>query len=223
MQVALQLYTVRDQVAVQWQRTLKLVAKAGYRAIEFAGYPFMSVNADELKAFLRQTGLQPVSAHVSYQDFRKNPENFIRYADELGLTFLVTEPDVRRILSKSELESLAVEMEQLGMEVVKRGLRLAVHNHSIQFERCIDDKPLYWHLVEKTDPRYVLFQPDVYWIKYAGFDPVVVIDSLKGRCPLLHLKDMRDEQTKEMTEIGQGIIDFKKITLIAEKSGVEWH
>ncbi len=223
MRVALQLYTVRDQVAAQWQRALRRVAEAGYGAVEFAGHPFMNMGAMELKGFLEQVGLQPVSAHIAYRSLRENPDGVLRYSSELGLEFVVTEPDTRSISSEGELDGLAAEMDRLGMEAAERGLRLAMHNHSVQFERSIGGKPIYWHLVEKTDPRYVFFQPDVYWVKYAGFDPVAVISSLRGRCPLLHLKDMKDERTREMAEVGQGVIDFEAVISAAEKSGAEWY
>ena len=223
VRIALQLYTVRDQIARDWRGTLERVAAAGYRAVEFAGDPFMSVLAGELKRFLEGVGLKPVSAHVSYRDLRSSSERVLSYAAELGLSFVVAEPDVRWVASERDAAKLAEEVSEVGRAVARRGMRYAMHNHAVQFERLVGGRPVYWLLVELTDPRYVYFQPDVYWIKYAGHDPVEVIERLRGRCPLVHLKDMRDERTREMAEIGEGVIDFAKIVEAGSRAGVEWY
>ena len=223
VRIALQLYTVRDQIAGDWRRALERVAAGGYRAVEFAGNPFMSVPAGELKEFLEGVGLKPVSAHVSYRDLKGDPDRVLSYAVELGLSFVVAEPDVRWVASEKDAAKLAEEVSEVGREVSRRGLRYAMHNHAIQFERLVGGRPVYWLLVELTDPRYVHFQPDVYWVKYAGHDPVEVIERLRGRCPLVHLKDMKDERTREMAEIGEGVIDFAKVVEAGSKAGVEWY
>ena len=223
MRVALQLYTVRDQMAKDWRKTLERVAAAGYRAVEFAGGPFLSIPASELKEILGALGLKPVSAGVSYRDLRSDPERVLSYAAELGLRFVQAEPDVRWVASERDAAKLAEEMSEVGREVSRRGMRYTMHNHAVQFERLVGGRPVYWLLVELTDPRYVYFEPDVYWIKYAGHDPVEVIERLRGRCPLVHLKDMKDERTREMAEIGEGVIDFAKIVEAGSRAGVEWY
>ena len=210
-------------MARDWRRTLERVAAAGYKAVEFAGHPFATVPAGELKRFLDELGLKPVSAHVPYRDLKGDPDRVLSYAAELGLSFVVAEPDVRRVVSERDAAELAEEVSGMGREVSRRGMRYAMHNHAIQFERLVGGRPVYWLLVELTDPRYVHFQPDVYWIKYAGHDPVEVIERLRGRCPLVHLKDVKDERTREMAEIGEGIIDFAKVAEAGSRAGVEWY
>ncbi|MEM3545800.1 MAG: sugar phosphate isomerase/epimerase [Candidatus Bathyarchaeia archaeon] len=83
--------------------------------------------------------------------------------------------------------------------------------------------PIYEILVKNTDPSYVFFQPDVYWIYYAGYDPCEVIKALKNRCFLIHLKDMKDKVSRGFIELGRGIIDFKAVVEVCESSGVEWY
>jgi len=210
-------------MARDWKRALERVAAAGYRAVEFAGHPLMTVPAGELKKLLDELGLKPVSAHVPYRDLKGDPDRVLSYAAELGLSFVVAEPDVRRVASERDAAELAEEVNWVGRKVSRRGMRYAMHNHAIQFERLVGGRPVYWLLVELTDPRYVHFQPDVYWVKYAGHDPVEVIERLRGRCPLVHLKDMKDERTREMAEIGEGIMDFAKVVEAGSKAGVEWY
>ncbi|TMF49984.1 MAG: sugar phosphate isomerase/epimerase, partial [Chloroflexi bacterium] len=62
MQVALELYTVRDETARDFAGTLRRVAQIGYRGVEFAGYG--NLTAQEMSALLAETGLLPVSTHL---------------------------------------------------------------------------------------------------------------------------------------------------------------
>jgi sugar phosphate isomerase/epimerase len=67
-------------------------------------------------------------------------------------------------------------------------------------------------------------EPDTYWVQYGGGDAVEWCEKLKGRLPLLHLKDYQtnSENTAHMCEIGSGNLNFKKIVAAAEAAGCEW-
>ncbi len=223
MRVALQLYTIRDKIAADYRRALRKVAEIGYKAVEYAGHPFLTVSADELRSLMEELNLRPVSAHVPYNLLRSHTSRVLEYASKVGLDYLVSEPDVRKISTRAEAVEVAEEMSELGREIAGRGMRFCMHNHAVQFEKRIGGKPVYMILVEESDPRYVHFQLDTYWVKYAGYNPVEVLRALKGRCPLIHLKDMRDEESREMTELGRGIINFREIVEVAERVGVEWY
>ena len=45
---------------------------------------------------------------------------------------------------------------------------------------------------------------------------------LKGRCPLLHVKDMEPGDEQFFAEVGEGILDFQEIVAVAEEIGTEW-
>ncbi|MEM2927041.1 MAG: sugar phosphate isomerase/epimerase [Candidatus Bathyarchaeia archaeon] len=223
MKVALQLYTVRDKMAKDCLSTLQLVAEAGYRAVEFAGHPYGTLRAGELRRVLDGLGLKPLSAHIGFGLLEEKPRETLGYASELGLEYVVSEPDMRRIDSLEKCLEAAEKMDALGEQASMQGMRFGMHNHAIEFEKKFEGKTAYGILVENTDPKLVFFQPDVYWIRYAGYDPCKVIESLKGRCPLVHLKDMKDDVSKEMVELGQGSMDFKAIVRSCEGSGTNWY
>lgn len=223
MKVALQLYTVRDKMKVDYISTLRAVADVGYKYVEFAGHPFMSIDVLDLKKFLNEIGIKPVSAHVGFNDLENGFNEIISYAKSLGLKYLVSEPDVREISSLNECLKITEKMNKIGKKVSDNGLRFGIHNHAIEFNKKFDGKTVYDIFVENTDPSLVFFQPDVYWIKYAGYDPVKVIEKLENRCFLVHLKDMKDEVSKDMIELGQGILNFKDIVKACEKAGTEYY
>jgi sugar phosphate isomerase/epimerase len=68
----------------------------------------------------------------------------------------------------------------------------------------------------------LLLEVDVYWCRHAGTDPLKFLARHVRRTPLLHLKDMRDAQSRAFAEIGSGIIDFPPILRTAAQGGVEW-
>ena len=221
MKVAVQLYTIRDKVSEDYVNALKAVSEIGYRAVEFAGHPFGTVKVEELRQLLERLGLKPVSAHVGFKSLEEEPEKVLGYAARLGLSYIVSEPNVRAMKNVEDCLEAAEKMNRIGERARDADMRFGMHNHASEFEVMFNGKTAYEILVENTDPELVFFQPDVYWVKYAGYDPVEIIRRLKGRCFLVHLKDMRADGG--IAELGQGIIDFKAVVEAGEASGVDWY
>ena len=69
-QVALQMYTVRDEAAKDFKGTMRKVGQIGYAGAELAGTGGLS--AQELKALLDESGLIPVGSHVGVPSFEKS-------------------------------------------------------------------------------------------------------------------------------------------------------
>jgi sugar phosphate isomerase/epimerase len=61
-------------------------------------------------------------------------------------------------------------------------------------------------------------------VQHGGGDPVAWCKKLKGRLPLLHMKDYTVNAANQVTfaEIGHGNLNWKKIVAAAEKSGCQW-
>src|SRR5690349_5604291 len=62
LQVALELYTVRDETKRDFAGTLRRVAQLGYDGVEFAGYG--DLTAQEMSALLAETGLRVAGTHL---------------------------------------------------------------------------------------------------------------------------------------------------------------
>jgi sugar phosphate isomerase/epimerase len=77
-------------------------------------------------------------------------------------------------------------------------------------------------LLRETDPELVKMEMDTYWIKRGGEDPAAYLSKLQNRCPLLHIKDMEAGEEQFFAEIGEGILDFTKISKAAEAIGTQW-
>lgn len=83
--LGIQLYSVRDLMATGVAATLELIASAGYREVEFAGY--FDHSPTDLKAMLGAFGLQAPSAHRPYKAFLESPEKVLEHATAMGHQF----------------------------------------------------------------------------------------------------------------------------------------
>jgi len=161
--------------------------------------------------------------HVNFRNLIDKLYDVIGEAVKLSLKYIVPEPSVKEINNLDNSLRIAKIMNEIGERIKKAGMLFGMHNHAAEFERKIGDKTIYDLLVENTNPSLVFFQPDVYWIMYAGYDPVRVIKNLKGRCHLMHIKDMKNPGAKEFAELGQGIMDFKAIVKAGDEAGADWY
>jgi sugar phosphate isomerase/epimerase len=73
-----------------------------------------------------------------------------------------------------------------------------------------------------TDKDLVKMEMDIYWITKAGQDPIALFKKYPGRFPLWHVKDMDKTPKQNFTEVGNGIIDFKKIFKYKDLAGMKY-
>ena len=79
-------------------------------------------------------------------------------------------------------------------------------------------------LYDSAPPNWLQAELDTYWVQYGGGDVVEWCEKMKGRMPVIHLKDyMTDGENKpRMCEIGSGNLDFKRILAAAGTGGCQW-
>jgi sugar phosphate isomerase/epimerase len=71
----------------------------------------------------------------------------------------------------------------------------------------------------------VSFELDVYWARHAGLNPVDLIKRLARRVPLLHAKDMAEQEMSRVMDapVGGGILPWHEILTASERAGVEYY
>lgn len=112
---------------------------------------------------------------------------------------------------------------EIGHKLSKYGMKFTYHNHHFEFAK-IEGKTIMDYLIDGFDPNVVSFVLDTYWVQHGGYDVRKMIERLAGRIDILHLKDMGvslDEKKSDITEIGNGNINFEDIIPLAEKIGVK--
>lgn len=215
--ISIQLYTVRDQIAADFDGTLDRLAEIGYRRVEHAG--FVGRTAAEFKAELDARGIWASSGHVgipqpfdaaawqaSLADARTLRSRYIVHPF-FGIDF-GTGAVVR---DRATWTAFAHDLNQAGRQARAAGLRLGYHNHNWEFFTLTDDpsRTAYDVLIEETDPRYVHFEMDLFWVVRGARDPVDLLRRLGNRVRQYHVKDMN--QGGSFEDPGRGLIDFPRI------------
>jgi sugar phosphate isomerase/epimerase len=229
--VGLQLYTVRDLMKADFDGTIAKVAAIGYKEVEFAGY--FGRTGQQVRAACDKNGLEPISTHVQYDELDDKFPSVIETSKTIGLKYIVC-PWIPEDLRKSPdiWKQAAAKFNHCGEQSKKAGLQFAYHNHWFEF-LPVDGKLPYDALLKECDGNLVKMEMDLCWITAAGSDPLKYFNLYPGRFPLVHVKDLKKlpvitaggsqnfGDTVDLTSVGSGIIDWKRIFAQSEKAGIK--
>ena len=239
MKLGVQLYSVRDDMAQDFEGTLKKVKAMGYEGVEFAG--LYGKSAEEVKALCAKYELEPVSAHVSLGEMRDDPFVIETYA-AIGCKFIaipwLNEEDRP---GHENGDKTIGDVAILGAVAKKNGMKLCYHNHDFEFEK-INGKYVLDLLYEAVPADLLLAELDTCWVNVGGEDPVKYIRKYAGRVDIIHLKDFAGKKSENMyaligvndgkkedtvgdfefRPVGMGLQDLPAIVKAAEESGTEW-
>jgi sugar phosphate isomerase/epimerase len=229
--VGLQLYTVRDLMKTDFDGTIAKVAQVGYKEVEFAGY--FGHTPQQVRAACDKNGLTPVSTHVQYDELDAKFPQVVEDSKAIGLGYIVC-PWIPEELRKSPdiWKQAAAKFNHCGEQSKKAGIQFAYHNHWFEF-LPVDGKLPYDLLLKECDANLVKMELDLCWITAAGGDPLKYFSQYPGRFPLVHVKDLKTMphitaggaqnygDTVDLTEVGSGLIDWKKIFAQSGKAGIK--
>jgi sugar phosphate isomerase/epimerase len=238
--LGLQLYTVRTELARDFDRTLEAIRAIGFEEVEMAG--FFDKSARQLGASLRNAGLRCASVHFPE---RMDPLDAMDTAREIGAKYVVTalyllkptDDDAAyfrlvKNLRLDDYKSMADQCNTLGERARSRGLVLAYHNENMEF------KPLsggtgYDELLRLTEPNLVKLELDCGWVAAAGRSPAEYLSRYGDRYRLLHVKDFKPTVPASYgdsaatvpvpTELGRGHMRYQPILEAAGKARIEYY
>jgi sugar phosphate isomerase/epimerase len=206
MTIALQLYTVRDELKRDFEGTIRKVAAMGYQAVETAkDYGGSPENAAKLFSDL---GLTVTSAHIDLPVGDKRNE-VIETLEMLGTKTAVCPwrpPD--KFESLDGIKSVCDELNEAVASAPS--LRIGYHNHHFECLKLKDGSLPLLKMLDYLDPS-VVFEVDTYWVQTGGANVVDVMNALGKRAALLHMKDGSTKREDAMTALGEGVMDIKAI------------
>jgi sugar phosphate isomerase/epimerase len=235
--IGLQLYTVRDAMQKDAAGTLARVAQIGYNSVEGATYTgsqnFYGMSPKEFASLLKKNGLIIPSSHYRLGEEKVKGEvqkgtmlsewqKAVDDAATVGIKYMVC-----AFLSPAERGGLdhykyvAEQLNKAGETCRKSGIQLCYHNHDFEFI-AQDEKLPFDILLNNTDKSLLKLELDLYWVSKAGHDPIALFSRHPGRFPLWHVKDMDNTPKKAFTEVGNGVINFRKIFTQASKAGLQY-
>lgn len=225
--IALQLYSLREDIGKDYAGTIKKVGGMGFTAIEAAGYAdgkFYGRTPEEFKADIENAGMKVLSSHttrmLSEKELKtKDFSESLKWWDEAiaahkaaGMKYIVAPwMDVPKTLK--DLQTYCEYYNEVGRKSKDAGLQFGYHNHAHEFEK-VEDKVMFDYMLENTNPELVFFEMDVYWTVMGRQSPVDYFNKYKNRFTLLHIKDNR--------ELGQsGMVGFDAIFKNTDAAGVK--
>jgi sugar phosphate isomerase/epimerase len=229
----IQLYSLRTQLATNVPDTLDEVKHWGVKNVELAGT--YGLTAEQFKAQLDLHGLKPVSAHFPYDEYRTNLDAIVRDAGVLGLQYAgcawIPRAHDKPFDEQKCREAIAV-FNHAGEVLARHGVTFFYHPHGYEFQPYQGGK-LFDLMMKETNPKYVHFQMDIFWIVHPGQDPVALLKKYPRRWDMMHLKGMRDSTPTGLltgeTDVANdvaldtGKIDYAPILREAKKIGIKWY
>ena len=221
--IALQLYSVREDCRKDFKGVLEKVAEMGYEGVEFAG--FYGWNADKLRDLLDDLGLKVAGAHISIDAlFGENFNKTVDFHRVLGNKYLIVPglPVDWRNSRDSWLKTAKI-FNELAEKLKTYGIRIGYHNHTVEFQRF--DGKTGWDLFFGNTVSEVIMQLDTSNAMRGGLSNNDIIDILRrypGRAVTIHLKEYSSKDKNAL--IGEGEVDWKNILKFCEKvGGTEWY
>ena len=224
--IGLELYTVRDLFAQDPAGTLKRVAAAGYKEVEIGP----SAKPATLSADLRATGLTAVSGYFDMPKTIDDWKKTVDSAHSLGLSYMTVGDNPS--LDAEAWNRRADFFNQCGKLSLGAGIQFCYHAHFHEFAP-VDGTSGYDIMLTRCEPKLLKMEMDIFWVVYAGKDPLPYWRRFPGRFPLLHIKDMRKDIPINHQEdpspsgpnpfvpVGQGRIDWPAIFAHVNQAGAK--
>lgn len=226
--VGVQAYSFRNYFPKDIPGTLDRIQAMGITEIEGGAG---RIPPEEYKKMCDERGINIPSTGAGFNDLAENPMEVVETAKKLGAKFVMCAwvPHEERGNFTLDDAKRAVEVfNSAGKVLQENGLTFCYHAHGYEFQPH-GDGTLLDYIIENTDPKYVSFEMDVFWIQFGGGDPVALLKKYGDRWKLMHLKDMKEGTKKDLTggtdvennvPLGTGELDMRGILIEGRKIGI---
>lgn len=219
----IQLYSVKEDMAIDPAGTMRKLASYGYK--QFEGFDggkgiLWGMSPEEFNGLLNEIGAKMVATHCNVFE---NLEEQAQHALQTGIQYLIC-PWIGPQKSIEEYKKIAAEFNQIGEKLNALGLKFAYHNHDYTFVELEGQMPQDV-LMTETNPEWVDFEMDMYWVYVAGIDPKDYLSKYPSRFKLCHVKDAipgPGDPHQRGTLLGQGEIPYSDLIAQSQGLGMEF-
>lgn len=229
--LGLQLESYKIALGADVPSGLDKVKADGFTIVETAGT--YKLTPQQFRAQLDAHGLRAVSAHFSYEALQKDLPKVIADAKALGSTNVVV-PNIPHegVFTEEVARRTAADFNAWARVLKGAGIRFLYHPHGGEYQPLPGGGNGFDVLMRETDPHLVFFEMDVFWVVYAGQDPVSVLAKYPGRWKMFHLKDLRRGAPTgiftgrapigDFVAIGTGQVNWPAVLGEGRKVGIEY-
>ena len=207
--IGAQYFTIRDFCRDKkgFDESCRRVAEIGYKTVQLSGIG--DFEPEFIKEVLDTYGLEAVCTHRPFADFEENFDELVKYHNVTGCRYaglgcmpgFSSEPEV--------IDAFVKKYRPIAKRLADSGLTLTYHNHAFEFEK-INGRYVFDIIAESVDNMEFIL--DVYWLSYAGINPVKFIEKYKGKIACVHFKDIAVYKNQiEMAEVMEGNIDWDDV------------
>jgi sugar phosphate isomerase/epimerase len=217
--ISVQLYTLREQTAVDFPAVIARLGAKGYAGVELAG--FGDLTPPRLTRALTAAGMVVSSAHIGL-NVEGGFEAALDLHQSLGCDTVVIPSLPHDAFSNvDDVRACADRVNEAWKAAGARGMTLSYHNHFWEFAPMPDGRPALLHFFDHVAPE-VIAEVDIYWAQVGGSDPKELVGALGSRVGLLHVKDgPADEPRSPMVAVGDGVVDVPGV--LAAAPSARWH
>ncbi len=240
--VAVQLYSVRDEMQNDFYGTIRKMKEIGYDGVEFAG--LFGEDPLKIKEFCDEIGIVPISAHVPYYDMLENPAEVLADYAKIGCKYVAVPYLTEECRPGTDGFAATVEgIRKIGLAAKELGIQLLYHNHDFEFVKIGEEYAL--DVLYSSIPADLLqTEIDTCWVNVAGVNPAEYIIKYADRAPVVHLKDFKKSEGKQgqlykligideneedeeqdafsFMPVGYGVQDMPEILAACEDAGAKW-
>ena len=212
MQYGLQMYSVRDVAQGDLLGTLEKVGKLGYHYAEFAG--FFGIPAEDVKAKLDECGMEVSSTHTGWQEIAEHFDETVAYHKIIGNTnIIVPGADLG---NQEKLDAFIKMANEFQPKLAAEGISMGYHNHAHEFRPNEDGSMIHDQLVYRTNLNLEI---DTYWAYVGMKHPVELLERLKDRIRVIHIKD--GDADGHGTPLGMGTAPAAQVYKTAKEMGIQ--
>jgi sugar phosphate isomerase/epimerase len=223
-QVAAITYSVSShcQDAAGLEQSLRRIREIGYTAVQISGIG--PVPEEEIVRICAGLDLTICATHEPAERIIKDTASVISRLRQLHCRITAYPHPHVPLDGVAAVEQWAADLDRAGAAMAAEGMTLLYHNHDLEFVH-VEGRRILDRLYEATDPAHLGGEPDTYWIQRGGGEPSGWCRRLRGRMPVLHMKDYRlnGAREPEMCAIGAGNLDWPRIVSAAEEAGCQWY
>jgi sugar phosphate isomerase/epimerase len=229
LDVGLELYSLRDDMAHDLPGTLARVRQMGFDHVEVPN--LYGLTAPDFRRALDQAGLKATAMVARYDDLQTNLAGVVGNLDALGARWAILPwiPHGDRF-ERGDVDRSTKDMNSWGAALIKAGYKFCYHPHGYEFQPA-PEGTLFDALAIATDRDAVKFQLDTFWIVWPGQDCVELMKRYPGRFRMLHLKDLRrgiktgdlsgSAPVIDSVVLGDGVVPWVDVLTVAREQHCE--
>ncbi|WP_153798972.1 sugar phosphate isomerase/epimerase family protein [Foetidibacter luteolus] len=226
--LGVQAYTFRKSFPVDVAKTLDTIKMFGFTELEGGGGRMPPA---EFKKLCDERGISIPSSGAGYEQLVNQPDSVAWRAKALGSKYVMCAwiPHKNGVLTFEDARKAVDDFNKAGKYLKEQGLTFCYHAHGYEFQPY-GNGTLLDYIFENTNPEYVSFEMDIFWIQFGGGDPVALLKKYGNRWKLMHVKDLRKGAKTDLTgltgpendvPLGQGQVDIPGILKEAKKIGIK--